>query len=75
MEIKIRNLDRNIVRKIDDIAKGQGKSRNEYLVEQITKLATAPEIFQIEDQYKQLVKENLTVIRQNTEILKELIGD
>ena len=44
MEIKIRNLDKDIVLRIDELAKKRGLSRNEYLRGQIKQLALHPEI-------------------------------
>ena len=73
MEIKIRNLDKDIVLRIDELAKKRGLSRNEYLRGQIKQLALHPEITEKEDQYKRLVKEIAVVIQQNTQVLNELL--
>ena len=73
MEIKIRNLDKDIVLRIDELAKKMGLSRNEYLRGQIKQLALHPEISEKGDQYKRLVKEIAVVIQQNTQVLNELL--
>ena len=73
MEIKIRNLDKDIVLRIDELAKKRGLSRNEYLRGQIKQLALHPEISEKGDQYKRLVKEIAVVIQQNTQVLNELL--
>lgn len=74
MEIKVRNLDRSVVAAIDDQARSQNKSRNEYLVEQITLLARSPEMRQQEDKYTALVNTMVKVIRENTEMMDILLG-
>lgn len=75
MEVKIRGLDQGIIVRIDDLAKGQGKSRNEYLKEQLKHLAYTPELKETEDKYQQLVQQLLIVIKQNTELINEIIGE
>lgn len=74
MEIKVRNLDKNVVAAIDDQAKAQNKSRNEYLVEQLTLLARAPELKRQEDKYGALVNTVVNVVRENTEIMDMVLG-
>lgn len=73
MDIKIRNLDRGVVAAIDDMARRQGKSRNEFLKEQISLLAKAPELRLQEDKYEVLIKEVADIIKQNTEIISKFI--
>lgn len=74
MEIKVRNLDRSVVAAIDDQARSQNKSRNEYLVEQLTLLARAPELKVQEDKYGALVRAVVEVVKENTEMMDILIG-
>jgi hypothetical protein len=73
MDIIIRNIDRDIVARINELAKKKGKSRNEFLKDQMKQLALHPEITEKEDQYKRLVKEIAVVIQQNTQVLNELL--
>ena len=73
MDIIIRNIDRDIVDRINELAKKKGKSRNEYLRDQVKQLALHPEITEKEDKYKRLVKEIAVVIQQNTQVLNELL--
>ena len=73
MDIIIRNIDRDIVDRINELAKKKGKSRNEFLKDQVKQLALNPEITEKEDQYKRLVKEIAVVIQQNTQVLNELL--
>lgn len=71
MEIKIRNVDMAAVKKIDQTAKRQGLSRNEYLKRQIEHLALLPELLASEDKYRNLVKEILPVIEKNNRLLEQ----
>ena len=73
MDIIIRNIDRDIVDRINELAKKKGKSRNEFLKDQVKQLALHPEITEKEDLYKRLVKEIAVVIQQNTQVLNELL--
>ena len=75
MEIIIRNIDKAIVDRIDDMAKQKGQSRNKFLKEQIQQMALYQEIFQKEDQYRRLVEKIGYIIKQNTEVLNELMDD
>lgn len=75
MEIIIRNIDKAIVDRIDDMARQKGQSRNKFLKEQIQQLALYPEIFQKEDQYKRLIEKIGYIIKQNTDVLNELMDD
>lgn len=74
MEIKIRNLDKDIVHRIDELAKKKGLSRNEYLRFQIKQIALHPEISEKEDQYKRLVEKIAVIIQQNTDVLEDLMS-
>lgn len=73
MQIIIRNLDRDIVYRIDELARKKGQSRNEYLRQQIQMIALHPEISEKEDQYKSLVEKIAIIIQENTQILDELL--
>lgn len=73
MEIKVRNLDKQIVAALDDRAASQHKSRNEYVREQLTLLAQYPALQEQEDRYHSLVETLLLVVQQNTEALEQLI--
>ena len=75
MEIIIRNIGKAIVDRIDDMARQKGQSRNKFLKEQIQQLALYPEIFQKEDQYKRLIEKIGYIIKQNTDVLNELMDD
>ena len=75
MEIIIRNIDKAIVDRIDDMARQKAQSRNKFLKEQIQQLALYPEIFQKEDQYKRLIEKIGYIIKQNTDVLNELMDD
>ena len=72
MDIIIRNIDRDIVDRINELAKKKGKSRNEFLKDQVKQLALHPEITEKEGSYTRC-KEIAVVIQQNTQVLNELL--
>jgi len=81
MELKIRGVDPTIVKNIDDLADGQGISRNEYLRKQITAIGIIGEVNDIELRYRQytdrLLKEVAVLadaVNENTRILKEYMS-
>lgn len=75
MEIKIRDIDAGVVSKLDELAKKRRLSRNEYLKEQLTVLATIPAIRENEDKYSTLVKEICNFIAYQGEELKKIKND
>ena len=81
MELKIRGIDPTIVKNIDDMADGQGISRNEYLRKQITAIGIIGEVNDIELRYRQytdrLLKEVAVLaeaVNENTRILREYMS-
>lgn len=75
MEIKVRKLDKNVVAAIDDLAAAVGKSRNEFLAEQIELIARAPALRRMEEKYEKLLYEMAVALERNTEILKQITGE
>lgn len=75
MEIKIRNIDENVVRKIDDMAAKKGVSRNEFLRTQIEYIALAPELISRDEKYERLVREVKDALDQNTRAIRMLLED
>ena len=54
-EIKIRNLDPVILKKIDEIAKKKNLSREEYLRRYLTKISELEDVIQLDEKYANLV--------------------
>ena len=54
-EIKIRNLDSVILKKIDEIAKKKNLSREEYLRRYLTKISELEDVIQLDEKYANLV--------------------
>lgn len=80
MEIKVRGLDVSAVKKIDEIAKSQGLSRNMYLVYVLENFTAQEESKSYREQYEALVDRCLKVIqhcmetnRQNSVYFKQFI--
>ena len=70
MEIKIRDLDDDVIARIDSLSREEGKSRNEFLKEKIRIIALAPELLRTENKYSILVEKICDVIQENTELLR-----
>ena len=69
-EIKIRGLSKDIISKLDVIAKEKGISRNEFLKDNVEKLAVLNEMKKFEADYKLTVDKILKVININTLVLR-----
>ena len=54
-EIKIRNLDPVILKKIDETAKKKNLSREEYLRRYLTKVSELEDVVQLDEKYSNLI--------------------
>ncbi|WP_025731350.1 hypothetical protein [Heyndrickxia ginsengihumi] len=76
MEILIRNADPLAVKKIDEIAKKRGMSRNEFLIRLLKRYTLNPEMEiekrKIEDRYEQLLLKIIPILEENTETMKKM---
>ena len=72
MEIKARGVDPAAIKKIDELAKEQGISRNFFLVNLINNYAALEEFKSFEDRYRVLVDRCLNVIQSSTEQLQKI---
>ena len=75
MEIKIRNLDKSVVRKIDDLAKEKGMKREPYLREVLTSLSILDEQKSLEERYTTLVEQQGKIIDLNTKVLNKIMEE
>ncbi len=73
LEIKIRNVDREIIARIDDLAKGMKVSRSEFLRRQLETIALRPEITECEDRYSRLVELVCDRIEKNNALLSRIL--
>ena len=73
MEVRIRNLEKRTVCALDDLARAQGKSRNQYLKEQLILLEEYPTLQEREDRYQTLLQQMAAVIQENTQMMEDLI--
>lgn len=69
-EIKIRGLSKDVIAKIDSLAKENGVSRNEFLKENLEKQTVLNEMKKFEADYKLTVDKILKVININTRVLR-----
>ena len=81
MEIKIRNVDPVVVTKLDELARKQHLSRNEYLKKIVSRCAVVQDVIDLDKKYADLVnvlaerlEQAADVIATNTEILEIIIG-
>ena len=78
-EIKIRNLDPVILKKIDETAKKKNLSREEYLRRYLTKISELEDVIQLDEKYANLVavlsdrmEQAHEIIEVNTMILEKV---
>lgn len=81
MEVKIRDVDPVIVKKIDELARKQNMSRNEYLKRCLSGYAIVQDVADLNSKYTELVNtlsERLAqandVIETNSLLLEKFIG-
>lgn len=70
MYVRVRNLDKNVVRKIDSIAKNNGMNRNEFLKKSLEKLIISDGVSELDSRFSELIKKNIGVLDLNTKALK-----
>ena len=79
MEIKIRNVDPVVVTKLDELARKQHLSRNEYLKKIVSRCAVVQDVIDLDKKYADLVnvlaerlEQAADVIATNTEKMKKI---
>lgn len=72
MNVTVRNLDAGVVMKLNEIAKKQGLSREEYLRIYLENLAVLDEMKKLDLKYAELVREMAVIIDNNTKVLKKV---
>lgn len=70
--IVIRDIDQKVLNVINDLAKKQGLTREEYLRRKLKELALLEYEAERIDQYKNLVEYVTNVIEQNTNVLNRI---
>lgn len=71
MDVCIRKVDPVAIKKIDELAKGKGISRNEYLKKHIEQMAIIKDISETEDKYANLVETVVDRLEQANDIIQE----
>ena len=72
MNVTVRNLVAGVVMKLNEIAKKQGLSREEYLRTYLENLAVLDEMKKLDLKYAELVREMAVIIDNNTKVLKKV---
>lgn len=71
MDVCIRKVDPVAIKKIDELAKRKGISRNEYLKKHIEQMAIIKDISETEDKYTNLVETVVDRLEQANDIIQE----
>lgn len=71
MDIKVRNVDPVAIKKIDELAKAKGISRNEYLKKYISQIAAMKEMEEVENKYSNLVNAVVDRLEQANDVIRE----
>ena len=75
MNIIIRNLDAKSVQKLDEISKGKGLSRQQFLKNYIETLSVLGVLKESESKYIDLVNQLSFLIKENTNVLSQIRTD
>ncbi len=71
MNISLRNIDPVAIRKIDELAKKKGISRNEYLKMYIQQIAIIKDINEMDNKYSNLVDAITDRLEQANDVIHE----
>ena len=71
MDIKVRNVDPVAIKKIDELAKAKGISRNEYLKKYISQIDAMKEMKEVENKYSNLVNAVVDRLEQANDVIRE----
>lgn len=72
MDIKIRDLDPMVIKKIDELAKKNKQSRQKFLKTQIENLSIINELQRQEDRFTLLVNRILIILKKNTDAFQNV---
>ncbi len=72
MEIKVRNIDPTIIKKIDELAKKQKVSRQVFLKCAIENFAVHEKFKELEGNYLELIDKLAYIIKDNTDTIKNI---
>lgn len=70
MEIKIRKIDPVVVKKLDELAKSHGISREEYLRKWLVRAAIMEDVEKIENKYSNLVEVLADRLEQANDVIE-----
>lgn len=69
-EIKVRNLEKTTIQKLDSLAQAKGMTREAYLRAVLESLAISGEVAKVEDKYINLVRTLSEKMQYQTEIIE-----
>ncbi|EMJ4245463.1 hypothetical protein PIU50_003352 [Clostridioides difficile] len=73
--LKIRDVQEEIIIKLDEISRKQNLSREEFLRRNLKIIAMADEIYEVESKYKLLMDKVLGILNLNTIVLKKFMDE
>lgn len=68
MNIKIRNIDKNVVTKLDDMARKNHLSRNKFLIKILEKNSIVPEMELLLENFKRNQEEIIRLLKVSLEL-------
>lgn len=69
MEVKVRNVNSNVVNKLDRLAKKNGTSRDKFLCNKLEEIAFENEINELENKYQSLIENLSDITKEHIKIL------
>lgn len=73
--VKIRKLSKSTVSNLNQLAKSNGMSRNEFLKRAVEKLVEDEDISRIDHLFEELINKNIEVLNLNTKVLSEFCNE
>ena len=70
ININIRNIPDTTLNKIDEMAKENGLSRNDFLKKALENLVVSDGVSELDSRFSELIKKNIGVLDLNTKALK-----
>ncbi|MDL5120588.1 CopG family transcriptional regulator [Clostridioides difficile] len=73
--VKIRKLSKSTVSNLNQLAKSNGMSRNEFLKRAVEKLVEDEDISRVDHLFEELINKNIEVLNLNTKVLSEFCNE
>ncbi len=74
MDVLIRGIDQDVVRRLEEQARKQNITRNRYICRQLSLIARYPELKEQEENYGKLLKMTVSALKDNQNMMGELLN-